>query len=60
MENQLISNLLNNPSEILNIAKNPGKFGMDFYNSLSNKNKQYIAYAAGVGLIIYGYTLSKK
>jgi hypothetical protein len=55
-----LSNLFSNPSVLIDAFKNPGKFGLDFYNSLSNKNKQYLAYAAGAGFIIYGITLGRK
>lgn len=55
-----ISSLFKNPSELLAIVSNPGKNGLDFYKSLSNKDKQYIAFAAGIGLIIYGVVLSRQ
>jgi len=54
------SNLLKNPGEIANILQNPGKYGLDVYKSMSNQNKQYLVFAAGIGLIIYGITLRKK
>lgn len=53
-------NLIKNPSELLSILSNPGKAGLDFYKSLDNKEKQYIAFAAGLGLIAYGIVLNRK
>ncbi len=55
-----ISDLLKNPNAILDAVKNPGKFGLDFYKSLSNRNKQYLVFAAGAGLIVYGVILGKQ
>jgi len=66
MENNETSNnfsfsgLFSDPSVIVDITKNPGKYAMNFYNSLSTRNKQYIVYGAGVALLIYGYTLKNK
>lgn len=58
-QNSLV-NLFKNPSQLMAIVSNPGKSGLDFYRGLGNKEKQYIAIAAGAGLIIYGLTLNKK
>ena len=55
-----ISDLLKNPNAILDAVKNPGKFGLDFYKSLSNRQKQYLAFAGGAGLIVYGIILGKQ
>ena len=55
-----LSGLFANPSTITEITKNPGKYAMNLYNSLSTRNKQYIVYGAGIGLLIYGYTLKNK
>jgi len=44
----------------MDITKNPGKYAMNYFNSLSTRNKQYIVYGAGVALLIYGYTLKNK
>ena len=52
--------LFANPSVITDITKDPAKYAKSLYNSLSTRNKQYIIYAAGVGLLVYGYTLKKK
>jgi hypothetical protein len=52
--------LFKDPSQILGIVTNPGKNGIDFLKSLSNKDKQYLAFAAGAGLIIYGFILNRK
>ncbi len=53
----LLENLLHNPGEILNMVKNPGKFGMDTFNGLDTKQKQYVLFAVGAGLIGYGIYL---
>lgn len=52
-----LENLLHNPAEILNVVKNPGKFGIDTFNGLDAKQKQYVLIAAGAGLIGYGIYL---
>ena len=49
--------LLENPAEIMNVVKNPGKFGLDTYNGLDTKQKQYVLFAVGAGLIGYGIYL---
>jgi len=54
------SGLFSDPSVIMDMTRNPGKYAMNFYNSLSTRNKQYIVYGAGVALLIYGYTLKNK
>jgi hypothetical protein len=51
---------MQNPSEILNVVKNPGRYGMDVYKGLSTQQKQYVLFAAGAGLIIYGFVLGKN
>ncbi|GAA4437500.1 hypothetical protein GCM10023188_31770 [Pontibacter saemangeumensis] len=53
-------NILKDPSEIEALMKNPGKYGMDFYNGLSNKNKQYLVFAAAAGLLVYGLYLNRQ
>lgn len=55
-----INNLLKNPSDISEVISNPGKFGLDFWEELSNKEKSYIAYAAAAGLAMYGVFLSRQ
>lgn len=55
-----IVNILKDPSEIEAMLSNPGKYGLDFYNGLSTKNKQYIVFAAAAGLIVYGLFLSRQ
>ncbi|MHC2992667.1 hypothetical protein OB13_14145 [Pontibacter sp. HJ8] len=54
-----LNNLLKNPSEILGVIKNPGRYGMDIFNDLTTKQKQYVLYAAGAGLIMYGIYLGR-
>lgn len=51
---------MKNPSEILGVFKNPGRYGMDVFNDLSTKQKQYVLYAAGAGLILYGIYLGRS
>ena len=55
-----LQHLIHNPSEILNVVKNPGRYGMDVYNGLSTHQKQYVLFAAGAGLIIYGFILGRN
>lgn len=55
-----LGNILRDPSELETLMKNPGKYGLDFYNSLTAKDKQYVAFAAAAGLLIYALTLNKK
>ncbi|MCC9167309.1 hypothetical protein [Pontibacter harenae] len=57
---QPLKDLLDNPQKISEVMEDPGKFGMDVYKSLSNQNKMYLSFAAGVGLIIYGFMLRKQ
>jgi len=60
LENTSIMNLVQNPSQLADILKDPGKHGLDFYNGLSVKEKQYILLAAGVGLIGYAIYLGRQ
>lgn len=55
-----LKTLLQDPSEIEALISNPGKYGLDFYKSLSSKNQQYIVFAAAAGLIAYGIYLGKQ
>ncbi|MBD1395727.1 hypothetical protein H9Q13_00990 [Pontibacter sp. JH31] len=52
-----LENLLHNPMEILNVVKNPGKYGLDIYKGLDIKQQQYVLFAAGAALIGYGLYL---
>jgi hypothetical protein len=52
-----LENLMQNPGDILNMVKNPGKYGLDVYNGLDTKQKQYVLIAVGAGLIGYGIYL---
>ena len=54
-----LKDVLKNPSDLFSIVSNPNK-GIDLYNSLTTKDKQYVVFAAAAGLIVYGLTLSKK
>ena len=55
-----IGDLLKNPEEIGKLMSNPGKYGLDIYNGLSNQNKQYLAFAAAAGLVAYGIYLNRQ
>lgn len=55
-----LGNILKDPSELEALMHNPGKYGIDFYNSLTAKDKQYVAFAAAAGLIAYGIYLNKQ
>jgi hypothetical protein len=57
---QTINKLLDDPSEISEVMKNPQKYGMDFWNELSNQHKSYLMIAAGAGLFMYGVYLSRQ
>ncbi|WP_181306867.1 hypothetical protein [Rufibacter sp. XAAS-G3-1] len=58
-ETKALADLIQNPQEISNIINNPADSGMKFYQSLRNKDKQYVAFAAGIGLIAYGFFLGR-
>jgi hypothetical protein len=55
-----LSGLFRNPSELIGIVTNPGRNGLDFLKSLSNTDKRNLAFAAGIGLIIYGVVLNRN
>jgi hypothetical protein len=52
--------LFSNPSELLGIITNPGINGVNYFKSLSGKDKQYLAFAAAAGFIMYGIFLNRK
>ncbi|ARS34558.1 hypothetical protein [Pontibacter actiniarum] len=58
--NQSLKSLLQNPGALADLLQNPGKGGLDFYNGLSTKEKQYVVFAAAAGLAIYGLYLGRK
>ncbi|WP_192820422.1 hypothetical protein [Rufibacter sp. LB8] len=63
MENQqtkALADLIQNPSEISAIISNPAESGMEFYQALPNKDKSYVAIAAGLGLLAYGFYLGRS
>lgn len=60
IKNKTISNLLQNPSDIAEIMSNPSKFGLDFWNDLSNNDKRNVAFAAAAGLVMYGIFLGRQ
>ena len=55
-----LKNLLQDPSQLAAIMQDPGKKGLEFYNSLSVKEQQYLVFAAAAGLIGYGIYLNRK
>ncbi|GEO07034.1 hypothetical protein AAE02nite_46980 [Adhaeribacter aerolatus] len=55
-----LKGLFTNPSELTDIVSDPGKNGLAYLKALSNKDKQNLAFAAGIGLIIYGIVLNRK
>ncbi|MBJ6119221.1 hypothetical protein JAO76_13510 [Pontibacter sp. BT310] len=64
MENNLsntsLKSLIQNPSQLADIMKDPGKQGLDFYNNLTVKEQQYILFAAAAGLIGYAIYLGRQ
>ncbi len=52
--------MLTEPDNIHRAFEDPANFGKEVYNSLDNKQKQYLAFAAGAGLIAYGIYLGKQ
>jgi hypothetical protein len=58
-ETKALSDLIENPAELSAIITNPADSGMKFYKALHNKDKQYVAFAAGIGLIAYGLFLNR-
>ncbi|WP_190300353.1 hypothetical protein [Rufibacter hautae] len=59
-ETKALTDLIQNPQEISNIINNPADSGVKFYQQLRNKDKQYVAFAAGLGLIAYGFFLNRS
>ncbi|MCJ8163402.1 hypothetical protein MKJ04_01010 [Pontibacter sp. E15-1] len=53
----ILKNLLKDPDQITEVLNNPGKFGMELYDSLTTRQKQYIIFAAAAGLVVYGFSL---
>ncbi|WP_242929206.1 hypothetical protein [Pontibacter vulgaris] len=60
LENTTLMSLVHNPSQLADIIKDPAKNGLDFYNGLSVKEKQYILFAGAAGLIAYAIYLGRK
>ena len=58
-ETKALTDLIQNPQEISNIINNPADSGMKFDQQLRNKDKQYVAFAAGLGLLAYGFFLGR-
>ncbi|QNF35197.1 hypothetical protein HUW51_21670 [Adhaeribacter swui] len=55
-----VKELLSNPNNLMEAFRNPSKFGLDIYRSLSTRNKQYLAFAGAAGLIAYGVILGRQ
>ena len=55
-----VKELLSNPNNLVEAFKNPSKFGLDIYRTLSTRNKQYLAFAGAAGLIVYGVILGRQ
>lgn len=58
-ETKTLTDLIENPAEISAIISDPADSGVKFYQALPNKDKQYVAFAAGFGLIAYGLYLNR-
>ncbi|WP_207434923.1 hypothetical protein [Sabulibacter ruber] len=52
-----LTDLIENPKEIAAIVADPADGGMRFYKALRDRDKQFVAFAAGLGLIAYGFYL---
>lgn len=59
MENTSLRGLIQDPSQLADIIKDPTK-GLDFYKGLSVKEQQYILFAAAAGLIGYAIYLGRR
>ncbi len=55
-----LKDLLKNPNALMEAFKNPSRFGIDFYKSLSTRNKQYLVFAGAAGLLVYGVILGRQ
>ena len=55
-----LEGLMKNPSQLADIIKDPATHGVDFYNGLSSKQKQYVLLAAGLGLIAYAIYVGRQ
>lgn len=53
-------NMLTDPDNIHRAFEDPTNFGKEIYQALDIKQKQYLAFAAGAGLIAYGIYLGKQ
>ncbi|RIJ34303.1 hypothetical protein [Pontibacter oryzae] len=55
-----LKSLIQNPNDLAEILKDPAKGGIDFFNGLSTREKQYVIFAAAAGLAIYGIYIGRK
>lgn len=55
-----LEGLVKDPSRLADIIKDPGRHGLDFYNGLSNRQKQYVLLAAGIGLVAYALYVGRQ
>ncbi|MFD2247461.1 hypothetical protein [Pontibacter ruber] len=60
MENTSLLGLVQNPTSLADIINDPAKKGMEFYQGLSVREKQYILFAAAAGLIGYAIYLGRQ
>ncbi|MBB6612702.1 hypothetical protein H7F15_16790 [Pontibacter sp. Tf4] len=60
LQNTSLKSLIQDPSRLADIMKDPSKSGLDFYNGLSVKEKQYLLFAAAAGLIGYAIYLGRQ
>ncbi|MCC9168089.1 hypothetical protein [Pontibacter harenae] len=54
-----LKNLVDEPSQVKEIVNDPNK-GINFYQNLPVKQKQYLLYAAAAGLVGYGIYLGSS
>ncbi|WP_162054267.1 hypothetical protein [Pontibacter pamirensis] len=55
-----IKNLVDEPSQIKDIMNDPAEKGINFYQKLPSKQKQYLLFAAAAGLVGYGIYVGQK
>lgn len=55
-----LKSLIQDPSQLTDIMKDPASKGLEFYQGLSVKEQQYIIFAAAAGLVAYGLYLGRR
>jgi len=58
--NTTLQSLVEEPAQVKEIINDPANKGLNFYNQLPVKQKQYLLYAAAAGLVGYSIYLGKK